>query len=277
MLSSFRRFDNTMSSPQFSTRPFPRTSQACDRCRVRKIRCMPSTDPQKCRRWVHPEVYSSTKSLCTARCLSGSAMCVFSSLEKVRRTVYRPREPRNLVALNERLLLLDSNREHVAGSTRFGDSEYSGDQAKETSEFERLHRKAFRQLLSTFTTNSSGRPGPDASRSSNVSQPQDKTVAPEWKPEPQPNTSEIKRCLSRYESLQHYFPFVPLPQHWSVKDMKEEHEFMLLGILSAITIHETEVNVRLHSQFLCVLAEKAVMRNEKSLDIIQGILIQIAW
>jgi len=58
--------------------------------------------------------------------------------------------------------------------------------------------------------------------------------------------------------------------------MREEHPFHLLGVLSAMTVHEVDKNLCLRTEFLRVLAEQPVVNGEKSLDVIQGILLRIA-
>ena len=89
--------------------------------------------------------------------------------------------------------------------------------------------------------------------------------------------AEIEQYLYKYERLFHFFPFLPLPPGWSVNNMRTNHSLFLLGIISAMTIHDVEINVRVHTRFLRVLAERVVVRGEKNLDIIQGILVQLAW
>ena len=91
------------------------------------------------------------------------------------------------------------------------------------------------------------------------------------------SSQDMERYLLQYARLQCYFPFVPLPQGWSVDSMKEEHPFLLLGILSAMSIHQADMNIYLHTDLLRVIAERAVIEGERSLDIIQGILVQLAW
>lgn len=59
--------------------------------------------------------------------------------------------------------------------------------------------------------------------------------------------------------------------------MKREHPFLLLGILSAMTMHEVELSIPIHEEFLRLIAGKVVTAAEKSLDIIQGIIVQVAW
>jgi hypothetical protein len=88
---------------------------------------------------------------------------------------------------------------------------------------------------------------------------------------------EVERYLHKYQSLLHYFPFLPLPPNWTAYDMRMNHPFFLLGIISAMTIHDLRTNPRVHSHFLRVLAERVVVQGEKSLDIVRGILVQLAW
>ena len=59
--------------------------------------------------------------------------------------------------------------------------------------------------------------------------------------------------------------------------MKERHPFFLLGLLAAMTQHQLALNSQLHGHFLRVLAERVIVRLEKSLDLIQGMLAQLAW
>lgn len=89
--------------------------------------------------------------------------------------------------------------------------------------------------------------------------------------------NDIGLYLQRYESIYHYFPFLPLPMDWSVACMKQDHPFFLLGVLSAMTHAELSLNSQLHAQFLRVLAGRVVADGEKHLDILQGMLVQIAW
>ncbi|KAI9703102.1 MAG: hypothetical protein M1820_005974 [Bogoriella megaspora] len=89
--------------------------------------------------------------------------------------------------------------------------------------------------------------------------------------------AKVEQYLYKYDHLFYYFPFLPLPTGWSVKSMRKDHSFFLLGIVSAMTMHDVEINAQVHAQFLRVLAERVVVRGEKTLDIVQGILVQLAW
>lgn len=58
--------------------------------------------------------------------------------------------------------------------------------------------------------------------------------------------------------------------------MKTLHPFFLLGLLAAVTQHQTSLNLYIHEHFLRVLAERVVVRAEKSLDLLQGMLAQLS-
>lgn len=86
---------------------------------------------------------------------------------------------------------------------------------------------------------------------------------------------EIYTHLREYQPLHDYFALLPLPDDWTVETMKMSHPFFLLGILTAGTKHDLSVNPCLHEQFFRVLAERVVVRAEKSLDLLQGMLVQL--
>jgi hypothetical protein len=59
--------------------------------------------------------------------------------------------------------------------------------------------------------------------------------------------------------------------------MLQRHPFLLLGILSAMSAKDAPVHRRLDVEFRRVLGEKVTMNGEKSLDILQGLIVHIAW
>ena len=89
--------------------------------------------------------------------------------------------------------------------------------------------------------------------------------------------SEVEAYVQKFVRLKQNIPFVSLPESWTVHSLRKERPFLLLSILAAMTIHETSLNSHLHTQFLNVLAQRAVVRGERSLEVVQGILVQVAW
>jgi hypothetical protein len=189
--------------------------------------------------------------------------------------VYKPRKQRNQAGSVEQSLLVDSEKERNVETIKGHCSVESGDNFEEINKFKLLHREAFERLLPYDITS----PGstsvnsktlkPTSSGSGNISIVTDTAQLL--------SSRDIEHYVLRFESLQRHFPFVTLPRHWTVQNMSEDHPFLLIGILSAMTVHETHVNPCLHAEFLRVLAEKAILQGEKSLDILQGILVQLAW
>lgn len=57
----------------------------------------------------------------------------------------------------------------------------------------------------------------------------------------------------------------------------KRHPFLLLGILSAMSMPDIYIHQRLDAKFRRVLSEKTIERDEKSLDLLQGLLVYLAW
>jgi hypothetical protein len=91
------------------------------------------------------------------------------------------------------------------------------------------------------------------------------------------NANQVEKFLNRFESRFAYFPFVVLPPAWTVMSMLQRHPFLVLGILSAMSAEDAILHRRLDCEFRRVLGEKVTMNGEKSLDILQGLLVHIAW
>jgi hypothetical protein len=59
--------------------------------------------------------------------------------------------------------------------------------------------------------------------------------------------------------------------------MLQRHPFLVLGVLSAMSAKYSHIHQRLDVEFRKALSEKVTMNGEKSLDILQGLLVHIAW
>ena len=62
--------------------------------------------------------------------------------------------------------------------------------------------------------------------------------------------------LRRYEELNAYFPFVLLPEKWTLPILLHDHPFLLLGILSAVATDDLQKHRSLETEFRRVLSEK---------------------
>jgi hypothetical protein len=91
------------------------------------------------------------------------------------------------------------------------------------------------------------------------------------------DTEQAEIYLQRYQELTGYFPFVLLPVNWNLRIMLCDHPFLLLGILSAMSTNDVQKQRSLDTEFRRVLSEKVIVNGEKSLDLLQGILVYLAW
>ncbi|KAE9967864.1 hypothetical protein EG328_007928 [Venturia inaequalis] len=94
---------------------------------------------------------------------------------------------------------------------------------------------------------------------------------------PKLGKDDIRRYLTKFQESQMYFPFVRLPQDLTMETMMKRHPFLLLGILAAMSMPDVYVHQRLDAKFKRVLSEKTIERDEKSLDLLQGLLVYLAW
>jgi hypothetical protein len=100
---------------------------------------------------------------------------------------------------------------------------------------------------------------------------------PQHSARPGLSSKEAGNHLTRYQDLCGYFPFVLLPENWTLTLMLRNHRFLLLGVLSAMSASNLELHSSLDAEFRRVFSEKVVIHGEKSLDILQGLLVYIAW
>jgi hypothetical protein len=96
-------------------------------------------------------------------------------------------------------------------------------------------------------------------------------------PAPKLGKNDIRKYLTRFQESQTYFPFIRLPQGITMETVMKDHPFLLLGILAAMSMPDVYIHQRLDAKFRRVLSEKTIERDEKSLDLLQGLLVYLAW
>ncbi|KAM0191886.1 hypothetical protein ACHAPI_008604 [Fusarium lateritium] len=73
------------------------------------------------------------------------------------------------------------------------------------------------------------------------------------------------------------FPFVPVPEHMTSHELFVESSLLFWTILAVVSPLEDKVQMEFKLWFRKYLAEHLVVRQEKSVDILQAILIYLAW
>lgn len=82
--------------------------------------------------------------------------------------------------------------------------------------------------------------------------------------------------LETYQKMVEYFPFVPLPRNVSCPELVERRPMLMFAVLTVASHDSVLLQLTLSREFRKVIMVK-IMNGEKSLDILQGLLVFIAW
>lgn len=86
----------------------------------------------------------------------------------------------------------------------------------------------------------------------------------------------MQMLLDTYRAMVDSFPFVPLPKDCSCQDLMHQRPMLMLAVLTASSHDSVRLQMTLSREFRKVVMIK-VMNGEKSLDLLQGLLVFIAW
>ena len=90
--------------------------------------------------------------------------------------------------------------------------------------------------------------------------------------------SEAEILLDRYQRLMSYaLPFVVLPGEITARQLYLQKPFLLHAIGTVTYFHDLPKQQIMVKQMMRDVSERVLMNNEKTLDIIQGILVLVAW
>lgn len=74
-----------------------------------------------------------------------------------------------------------------------------------------------------------------------------------------------------------YFPFLILPPNTTAESLRRNKPFLFLSIMAVAAFSNSSLQRLLGREIQTQIATKIVMRNEKSLDILQGLLVHLAY
>lgn len=83
--------------------------------------------------------------------------------------------------------------------------------------------------------------------------------------------------LGKFRGMASYFPFVQLSETWTAALMAENRPFLLLAAVTAASSKHCHLQDALVSQFKESLSKRVVMAGEKDIDLLQGLLVHLAW
>lgn len=94
---------------------------------------------------------------------------------------------------------------------------------------------------------------------------------------PTPGDMEGQALLETYSKMMiPMFPFVPLPSYMSTEVLRRERPFLYLNI-SMIASPNPARQRELSNAIKEYLADRIIMRGERSLDLLQGLLVHLTW
>lgn len=73
------------------------------------------------------------------------------------------------------------------------------------------------------------------------------------------------------------FPFVVVPHRLSAAELAQTRPFLYRTVLMAASYHDKAGQTRMAKEIFQYLSVHMIMENEKSLDLLQGLLVLMAW
>ncbi|KAL4992686.1 hypothetical protein BDW68DRAFT_148568 [Aspergillus falconensis] len=87
----------------------------------------------------------------------------------------------------------------------------------------------------------------------------------------------LEHLLDGFRSFASYFPFVVIPAGWSVASMAQDRPFLLLSAVTCASSRYGSLQQALAEELKETLGHRVVIAGEKDLDILQGLLVHLAW
>lgn len=72
-------------------------------------------------------------------------------------------------------------------------------------------------------------------------------------------------------------PFVVIPPNMTAKAFSREKPFLYMVVMMAASYEDSGTQLALGKKILEYIAERLILRGEKSMDLLQGLLIYICW
>ncbi|TGO38438.1 hypothetical protein BHYA_0075g00410 [Botrytis hyacinthi] len=91
------------------------------------------------------------------------------------------------------------------------------------------------------------------------------------------STKQAEEALKEFASRASAFPFVLIPPEASLESLRHERPILLLGILASTCQNNIPVQHLLESELRETISSRTIIHGEKSIDLLQGILLYLAW
>jgi hypothetical protein len=80
-----------------------------------------------------------------------------------------------------------------------------------------------------------------------------------------------------HDRLAVQIPFMVIPREMTAEELRTKRPLVYMGIMMAASYKDTATQGNLGNRILQYIAEHVIMKGEKSMDLLQGLLIYIFW
>ncbi|KAI9664896.1 MAG: hypothetical protein M1821_006344 [Bathelium mastoideum] len=92
------------------------------------------------------------------------------------------------------------------------------------------------------------------------------------------NAARAEGLVEKFKTLKMpSFPFVVIPAGKTATALREESPFLFLAIITACLEDDTILQRRIADEVRSAISTRIIMANEKSLELLQGLLVYLAW
>jgi len=91
------------------------------------------------------------------------------------------------------------------------------------------------------------------------------------------SSGRAEQLLSSFRDMMSYFPFVIIRQGESVESMSRDRPFLFLAAVTAASSQEKSLQQALNKEVLHVISQRIIFDGDKSIDLLQGLLVYLAW
>ena len=92
----------------------------------------------------------------------------------------------------------------------------------------------------------------------------------------EPSPQEAEECLSKFRTWLPNFPFIHLPPAMTAAALRAERPFLWLCIMN-LTVTSSEMQIILRDRVRREVSERIVIQNERTMDLLQGLIAFLAW
>ncbi|KAE8396421.1 hypothetical protein BDV23DRAFT_177957 [Aspergillus alliaceus] len=251
-----------------SSRQRKKVTPACEKCRVLKVKCIRPEEGQP---------YVSDQTL-NAYFQSRDSELQFHNERNRKRLVDLESKLTNIIGL------LSRSSAPLGGVQPPVDTDFGPPAIPECSS-DRPHRTT-EWMSQEYLSNPEVGEDPESGKSQNTTEntlenrnPWDSSTAMDaaWVTDLGLSPVVLEYLLDRFRGMASYFPFVRLPHACTAASMAEDRPFLLLAAVAAASSKYCHLQDALIRQFKESLSHRVVMAGEKDLDLLQGLLVHLAW